>query len=82
MPNMAVTEPVPYFIAPNIGVCGGGIYLRKIPRGNIIFGAGEGRADRDAIRARPLRGTAEAARLTQRSCRGFRRPTSSAPGPA
>ncbi|MER8435952.1 FAD-binding oxidoreductase [Mesorhizobium sp. M1312] len=63
-PNMAVTEPLPYFIVPNIGVCGGGIYLRQIPRGNVIFGAGEGRADRDTIRARPLpEVTAEAARL-------------------
>ena len=63
-PNMAVTEPLPYFVAPNIGVCGGGIYLRQIPRGNVIFGAGEGRVDRDAVRARPLaQVTAEAARL-------------------
>jgi sarcosine oxidase subunit beta len=63
-PNMAVTEPLPYFVVPNIGVCGGGIYLRQIARGNVIFGAGEGRADRDTIRARPLaQVTAEAARL-------------------
>lgn len=52
-PNMCVTEPLPHVIGPNIGVCGGGIYLRQIARGNVIFGAGEGRADRDARRAFP-----------------------------
>ena len=50
-PNMCVTEPLPYFIKPNIGVCGGAIYLRQIERGNVIFGAGLGSGDRDAVRA-------------------------------
>ena len=63
-PNMAVTEPLSYFIVPNLGVCGGGIYLRQITRGNVIFGAGVGWADRETIRARPLAEvTAEAARM-------------------
>jgi sarcosine oxidase subunit beta len=53
-PNMLVTEPVPYFLKPNLGIVGGDIYVRQIPRGNIIFGGGQGWADRDAIRARPL----------------------------
>ncbi|WP_421995840.1 NAD(P)/FAD-dependent oxidoreductase [Roseococcus sp.] len=44
-PNMGVTEPIPYFIRPNIGVAGGGIYLRQIPRGNVIFGGGRGAGD-------------------------------------
>ncbi len=29
-PNMCVTEPLPMFMGPNLGVCGGGIYLRQI----------------------------------------------------
>jgi sarcosine oxidase subunit beta len=63
-PNMGVTEPLPYFIVPNLGVCGGGIYLRQITRGNVIFGAGLGWADRETIRARPLAEvTAESARM-------------------
>ncbi len=32
-PNMCVTEPVPHFMVPNFGVCGGGFYVRQIPRG-------------------------------------------------
>lgn len=63
-PNMCVTEPLPYFIRPNLGVCGGAIYIRQIARGNVVFGAGLGRADRDAIRAFPDAAvTREAARL-------------------
>lgn len=44
-PNMAVTEPVPFFIEPNLGVVGGNVYLRQIPRGNIIIGGGHGEND-------------------------------------
>ena len=39
---MCVTEPLPYFLQPNLGVCGGDIYIRQIPRGNVIFGGGSG----------------------------------------
>ncbi|MBL8699281.1 MAG: FAD-binding oxidoreductase [Alphaproteobacteria bacterium] len=43
-PQMAVTEPVPYAITPVVGVSSKiaeeGIYLRQIPRGNVIFGGG------------------------------------------
>jgi len=53
-PNMCVTEPVPYFMVPNFGVCGGGFYVRQIPRGNVIFGGGRGIAERDRLRAYPV----------------------------
>jgi sarcosine oxidase subunit beta len=63
-PNMVVTEPIPYFIRPNLGVCGGDIYLRQIPQGSVIFGAGLGWADRERGIARPLADiTAAASRL-------------------
>jgi sarcosine oxidase, subunit beta len=52
-PNMCVSEPLPYFMVPNFGVCGGGVYVRQIPRGNVIFGGGRGIADREALRAYP-----------------------------
>jgi sarcosine oxidase subunit beta len=52
-PNMCVSEPLPYFMVPNFGVCGGGVYVRQIPRGNVIFGGGRGEADREALRAYP-----------------------------
>ena len=50
-PQMVVTEPLPYFIEPVLGICGAGIYLRQIPRGNVIFGAGRGIADTVASRS-------------------------------
>lgn len=53
-PNMCVTEPLPYFMVPNFGVCGGGCYVRQIPRGNVIFGGGRGIADRERLRAYPV----------------------------
>jgi sarcosine oxidase subunit beta len=53
-PNMCVTEPVPYFMVANFGVCGGGFYVRQIPRGNVIFGGGRGIADRERLRAYPV----------------------------
>jgi sarcosine oxidase subunit beta len=52
-PNMCVTAPIPYFIRPNLGVCGGDIYVRQISRGNVIFGAGLGESSRETIRAYP-----------------------------
>ncbi|MGG5885679.1 NAD(P)/FAD-dependent oxidoreductase [Falsiroseomonas sp. HC035] len=48
-PNMLVTEPLPYFLRNSLGVVGGNLYLRQIPRGNIIFGGGHGESD-EAIR--------------------------------
>jgi len=43
-PQMGVSEPVPYRIEPVIGVASPvpaeGVYLRQIPRGNVIFGGG------------------------------------------
>ncbi|MDP6587971.1 MAG: FAD-dependent oxidoreductase [Alphaproteobacteria bacterium] len=47
MPQMVVTEPAPYFIEPALGVVGGDVYVRQIPRGNIIFGGRSGTADLD-----------------------------------
>ncbi len=41
-PQMVVTEPCPYFLVPALGVVGGDIYIRQIPRGNIVFGGGYG----------------------------------------
>jgi sarcosine oxidase subunit beta len=52
-PNMLVTEPLPYFCRHNVGVVGGDIYLRQIPRGNVIFGGGRGEGWDDATRTRP-----------------------------
>jgi len=54
VPNMLVTEPLPFFVDRSIGVCGGGVYLRQIERGNVIFGGGDGWADADCTRSRPL----------------------------
>ncbi|MBR0669647.1 NAD(P)/FAD-dependent oxidoreductase [Neoroseomonas soli] len=53
-PNMLVTEPVPYFIEPNLGVVGGNLYLRQIPRGNVIMGGGRGESDPSVPWSRPL----------------------------
>lgn len=43
-PQMGVTEPLPYRIAPTLGVSTPlteeTVYLRQIPRGNVIFGGG------------------------------------------
>jgi sarcosine oxidase, subunit beta len=39
-PQQAVTEPLPYFIGPGISIVDSPIYLRQIPRGNVIFGGG------------------------------------------
>ncbi|EPE97032.1 NAD(P)/FAD-dependent oxidoreductase [Rhizobium grahamii] len=53
-PNMCVTEPIAPLIGPNLGICGGGIYIRQATQGSVVFGAGLGSADRDSQRARPL----------------------------
>src|SRR5262249_5047101 len=53
-PNMCVTEPVPFFLEPNLGVCGGNVYVRQTRQGSVVFGGGRGVADRDRVRARPL----------------------------
>lgn len=57
-PQMAVTEPLPYRIAPSIGVKsdlpGETVYLRQVSRGNIVFGGGyRNEVDLAAIRAYP-----------------------------
>ena len=52
VPNMLVTEPLPFFIDRSIGVCGGGVYLRQIARGNAILGGGGGWGDAELRAAR------------------------------
>lgn len=51
-PNMQVTEPLPYRLKVNVGVAGGDVYARQIPRGNLIFGGGRGWNDLEHLRAR------------------------------
>lgn len=50
-PQMVVTEPYPYFLVPALGVVGGDVYVRQIPRGNIIFGGGFGDATLEQMHA-------------------------------
>jgi sarcosine oxidase, subunit beta len=57
MPNMIVTEPMPYIATRSIGVCGGDVYVRQIRRGNVIFGGGRGAGDWTDWRARPETGS-------------------------
>lgn len=54
IPQVQVTEPLPYRIEPVLGFAGGDFYLRQTLRGNILFGSGQGRATADALRSRPL----------------------------
>jgi len=61
VPNMLVTEPLPFFISRSIGVCGGAIYLRQIARGNAILGGGGGWGDAESSLSRPLTGSSLAA---------------------
>jgi len=52
-PQMFVSEPVPYIIDAVLGMVTGGLYLRQIPRGNVIFGGGRGILDANRHRSRP-----------------------------
>lgn len=62
VPQVMVTEPAPYRVTPVLGVIGGDLYLRQIPRGNVIFGGGEGRTDGpDHLLSRPIPEVAKAA---------------------
>jgi sarcosine oxidase subunit beta len=54
VPQVQVTEPLPYRIEPVLGFVGGDFYLRQTLRGNILFGSGQGRATADVLRSRPL----------------------------
>lgn len=54
-PQMGVTEPVPYAIAPVVGVWAEGranIYFRQVARGNIVFGGGGVWTDVDLVSRR------------------------------
>lgn len=53
-PNMVVTEPIAPIFAASFGVCGGDIYFRQTPRGNVVFGGGRGTADKSRLWSRPL----------------------------
>jgi sarcosine oxidase subunit beta len=53
LPNMLVTEPLPYVIGRSIGVCGGDVYARQVRRGNVVFGGGGGWLDATREFARP-----------------------------
>ncbi len=53
IPQVMVTEPIAHRIGPVLGVVGGDLYLRQIPRGNVIFGGGEGAVSEDWLRSRP-----------------------------
>ncbi|NDW06609.1 NAD(P)/FAD-dependent oxidoreductase [Jiella pacifica] len=63
-PQMGVTEPLPYRIAPVVGMWAAGRpngYLRQVERGNIVFGGGAVRTHVDLERTRYA--TADPARL-------------------
>jgi sarcosine oxidase subunit beta len=71
-PNMLVTEPIPWFIEPNLGVVGGDVYLRQIRRGNVVLGGGYGEGDPAVPYARPLPAVSlETMRLAQRLVPGL-----------
>jgi sarcosine oxidase subunit beta len=53
-PEMAVTEPLPFFMNFSLGVEGGGVYARQVARGNCVIGGGQGYA-LDDLRARVQR---------------------------
>jgi len=52
-PQMVVSEPLPYRIKGVVDCEVGGryLYIRQIPRGNVLFGRGPGRVDLEAERA-------------------------------
>lgn len=52
-PQMVVSEPIPYRIRGIVDCDVGGryLYIRQIPRGNVLFGRGPGRVDLEADRA-------------------------------
>ena len=56
VPNMLVSEPIPFFVSRSIGVCGGDVYVRQVARGNVIFGGGRGWGDAELTRSRPVTG--------------------------
>ena len=41
-PNMWVTEAMPKLVEPNVGIVGGGFYVRQVARGNFVLGGGRG----------------------------------------
>jgi sarcosine oxidase, subunit beta len=58
-PNMLVTEPMDPIVTRSIGVCGGDVYVRQVPRGNLVFGGGRGWGDVEVTRTRPKTASSE-----------------------
>lgn len=58
-PQMMVTEPMPQFLHPSLGMQGAGIYARQVERGNVILGGGRTTGAADAF-AKPERLNAHA----------------------
>ncbi len=52
-PNMWVTEPMPKLVEPNVGVVGGGFYVRQVARGNFVLGGGRGTGQLAIASTRP-----------------------------
>ncbi|MEO6918961.1 MAG: FAD-dependent oxidoreductase [Collimonas sp.] len=52
-PNMWVTEPMPKLVVPNVGIVGGGFYVRQVERGNFVLGGGRGSGQLDIASTRP-----------------------------
>jgi len=50
-PQLAVTEPAPFFMAPTVAAVGH-VYMRQVARGNVVYGGGHrGPAQLDRVRA-------------------------------
>lgn len=59
VPQVLVTEPTAYRVGPVLGLVGGGLYLRQVARGNVLYGGGEGwTTEADSTRSMPLPDTA------------------------
>ncbi|PFH07813.1 sarcosine oxidase subunit beta [Collimonas sp. PA-H2] len=52
-PNMWVTEPMPKLVEPNVGIVGGGFYVRQVARGNFVLGGGRGMGQLAIASTRP-----------------------------
>jgi len=52
-PNMWVTEPMPKLVEPNVGIVGGGFYVRQVERGNFVLGGGRGTGQLAIASTRP-----------------------------
>jgi glycine/D-amino acid oxidase-like deaminating enzyme len=53
IPQVLVTEPAKFRVSPVLGMVGGGLYLRQVQRGNLIFGTVDRLAAGDYRLTRP-----------------------------